>query len=37
LLALLIYTNSAWAAIARWSRMLRARLRWLGSDVRAKA
>ena len=29
LLALLIYTNSAWAAIARWSRTLRTRLRWL--------
>jgi ribose transport system ATP-binding protein len=27
LLALLVYTNSAWAAIARWSRALRTRLR----------
>jgi ribose transport system ATP-binding protein len=36
LLALLVYTNSAWAVIVHWSRMLRTR-RWLGSDARPTA
>ena len=37
LLALLIYTSSAWAAIARWSRTLRTRLRVLAAGARSAA
>jgi ribose transport system permease protein/ribose transport system ATP-binding protein len=36
LLALLVYTNSAWATIARWSRMLRTRLRGRATDSLAR-